>query len=131
MNFTKDSELDKVEEVISTSSQVAAGVKGVVITEAAVCAALGVSTLSSVPILLGGPVVWAVAGIAWLWHRKRKQDRLRQRKEALLQEAIRARDAVIAELKSSVNKAQDRIDQLTTANKALQVAVEKLSADLK
>lgn len=87
MNFTKDSELDKVEEVISTSSQVAAGVKGVAISEAFVCGALGVSTLSSVPILVGGPVVWAVAGIAWLWHRKRKQDRLRQRKEALLQEA--------------------------------------------
>lgn len=131
MNFKNDEELDKVEEVISTSSKVAAGVKGVVICEATVCAALGVTTLSSIPMLLGGPIVWAAAGVAWLWNRKRNQDRLRQRKEALLQEALKARDAVIVELQNSVNKAQDRIDQLTTANKALQIAVEKLSADLK
>ena len=80
--------------------------------------------------VFAAPVVAAGAGGVWLMQRRNFKLRL-QRKEKMLQDAIRARDAIVRELESEVSKARERMDLLNGLNAFLQRAVNDLKADLK
>lgn len=82
----------------------------------------GVFVLAAPVAAVGGLGVWAVA--------KRNHKRLLQRKERILQDAIRARDAIVNALSSEVAEDKNRIDRLTALNLLLQKTVTELKADL-
>lgn len=126
MNYKTDKELDKVEELIKVSGEIADGVPGVALKASLASAATGLVT--GLGVLSPALFPFMVAGF---WMRKRLKDQMRQRKEALLLEAIRTRDAVIKELSDKTKLAQERIDELTNVNEALQTAIGRLSQDLK
>lgn len=84
--------------------------------------AAGVFVLAAPVAALGGVGVWIAA--------KRNQKKLLQAKEKMLQDAIRKRDAIVAELGSRVDMSEDRINRLTALNTLLQQAVKDLQADL-
>ena len=126
MNYKTDKELDKVEELIKVSGEIADGVPGVALKASLASAATGLVT--GLGVLSPSLFPFMVASF---WMRKRLKDQMRQRKEALLLEAIRTRDAVIKELSDKTKLAQERIDELTNVNEALQTAIGRLSQDLK
>lgn len=61
---------------------------------------------------------------------RRNKRKLKQLKEALLQEAIKKHDAIIRELNQKANLAEDRMTYLESLNILLQRAVQDLEADL-
>ncbi len=126
MNYKTDKELDKVEELIKVSGEIADGVPGVALKASLASAATGLVT--GLGVLNPALFPFMVAGF---WMRKRLKDQMRQRKEALLLKAIRTRDAVIKELSDKTKLAQERIDELTNVNAALQTTIGRLSQDLK
>ena len=84
--------------------------------------AAGVLVLAAPVAAIGGAGVWIVA--------KRNQKRLLQRKERVLNDAIRARDAIVKALEKEVSDNKDRIDRLNALNILLQRAVNDLQSDL-
>ena len=84
--------------------------------------AAGVFVLAAPVAALGGVGVWAAA--------KHNQKKLLQAKERMLQDAIRKRDAIVAELGNRVGMSEDRIKRLTALNTLLQQAVKDLQQDL-
>ena len=82
----------------------------------------GVFVLAAPVAIVGGVGVWYAT--------KCNNKRLMQAKERILHDAIRARDAVISALNSSVEKSKEHIDHLTAINIMLQKAVQELQADL-
>ena len=79
--------------------------------------------------VLAAPIV-VVSGVGVWYATKCNNKRLLQAKERILQDAIRARDAIISALNSSVEQSKDHIDHLTSINIMLQKAVQELQADL-
>lgn len=93
---------------------------------AAEAVGLGAGAIAAIVVipamLIGGGV------IAWVKWRNKK--RLIQAKVRLLQEAIRKRDAIIAELSNEVQKAKDHIEHLRAINALLQEKIGGLTEDL-
>lgn len=80
--------------------------------------------------VLAAPVAILGIGATVLVSRHNKK-KLAQVKEQILQDAIKARDGVLRELQSDVEKSKGRIDELTALNALLQRAVEELRADVR
>lgn len=71
-----------------------------------------------------------IGGGAYCWAKWRNKKRLIQEKVRLLQEAIRKRDAIIAELSNDVRKAKEHIEHLVAVNALLQEKIGALTEDL-
>lgn len=84
--------------------------------------AAGVSVLAAPAVVLG------VGGYALL--SKYKRNKLKQTKEALLQEAIIKQNAIIEELKKNLESTNERTEYLKSLNIILQSAINDLKADL-
>jgi hypothetical protein len=72
--------------------------------------------------------VLAVGGYAVVSHRRKRK--LKEAKEALLQEAIRKQNAIIKELKSKLDLAEERAEYLNSLNILLQDIIKNLRSDL-
>ena len=128
MNYKTDMDVDKVEELVDVSKRILDGEQGAVLKDSLIAA----SGMTLAQLALGAtPVTLALGAAIWAWKGRRHKDRLRQRKEALIIEAVRVRDAVVSELQEKTCKAQERIDALTKVNAALQGAIIKLEQDIK
>lgn len=79
--------------------------------------------------VLAAPAVILWAGAACLVSNRNKA-RLKQEKEALLQDAVKKHDAIIRALNDKANLAEDRIEYLTRMNVLLQAIIKDLKADL-
>ncbi|OQY16411.1 MAG: hypothetical protein B6I36_10300 [Desulfobacteraceae bacterium 4572_35.1] len=77
----------------------------------------------------GAPMaVLGIGGYALLSHRNKKK--LKQAKEALLQETLRKYDAIIRELNRKINLSEERAKYLDALNVLLQQIIKDLEADL-
>ena len=132
MNYKTDMDVDKVEELVDVSKRILDGEQGAVLKDSLIAASGMTLGMTLAQLALGAtPVTLALGAAIWAWKGRRHKDRLRQRKEALIIEAVRVRDAVISELQEKTCKAQERIDALTKVNAALQGAIIKLEQDIK
>lgn len=78
--------------------------------------------------VLGAPV--AVLGVgAYALIARRNRKKLAEKKELLLQEAIRKRDAILARLKAEANANAERLEYLNALNVTLQGIIKDLEAD--
>lgn len=72
-----------------------------------------------------------VLGIGGYWFlNKRNANKLAEAKEAVLQEALRKRDAVLRELKATNTENQGRIEYLNRLTAQLVAAIDNLGADI-
>lgn len=79
--------------------------------------------------VLGAPVaLLGVGGLAIMARHNRKK--LAEKKELLLQEAMRKRDAILTRLQDEANANAERLEYLTALNVTLQGIVKDLQADL-
>lgn len=77
----------------------------------------------------GAPMaILSIGGYSLISHRNKKK--LKQAKEALLQEALRGHDAIIREMNQKINVTEERTTYLNTLNILLQQAIKDLEADL-
>ncbi|MCS4504292.1 hypothetical protein NYO91_09405 [Arhodomonas aquaeolei] len=83
-------------------------------------AGIGVVASPAVVLAVGG--YWALS--------RRNHRRLAQRKEALLQEAITKRDALLRELHNRDEENQQRVEYLNRLVVQLEAAIENLQADM-
>lgn len=111
--------------ILGTSGLSAVGITSGLATAGSI---VGGGMVAGIGVLAAPAVLLGVGGYALLSSAKKKK--LVQAKEALLQEAIRKHDAIIRELKSNLNKTQDRVDYLNSLNLLLQGAIKDLKADL-
>ncbi len=77
----------------------------------------------------GAPMaILGVGGYSLLSRRNKKK--LKQAKEALLQEALRGHDAIIREINQKINVTEERTTYLNSLNILLQQVIKDLEADL-
>ena len=85
--------------------------------------AAGIAVLAAPAVILG------VGGYAVMSNINKQK--LKEKKEMLLQEIQRKHNAVISELKKTSNQQEGRIDYLTRLNTLLQAAINDLSNDMR
>ena len=83
---------------------------------------VGVGVVAAPAVVLGAAGVWAVG--------RRNRNKLFEAKEALLQEVLRKRDALLSELHGTNSANHERIAYLTSLVAQLQAAVANLQADV-
>ncbi len=83
---------------------------------------LGIGVVAAPAVVLGAAGVWAVG--------RHNRNKLFETKEALLQEALRKRDALLAELHATNSANHERVAYLNSLVAQLQAAVENLQSDL-
>lgn len=111
--------------ILGYSGLSAAGITSGLATAGAL---VGGGMVAGIGVLAAPAVILGVGGYALLASGKKKK--LTQTKEALLQEAIKKHDAIIRELKNTLNQTQERMEYLNTLNILLQGAIQDLQADL-
>lgn len=95
---------------------------------AALGAIVGGGAAAGIFVAAAPVAILAVAGYAVF--NNAKNQKLKQEKERLLQEATRKHDALINQLKSEINASKDRIDYLTSLVIMLSRAINDLGEDL-
>lgn len=83
----------------------------------------GIGVVAAPAVVLGAAGVWAVG--------RRNKNKLFEAKEALLQEAMRKRDALMGELHATNSSNTERVAYLTGLVAQLSAAVENLQADMR
>ena len=83
----------------------------------------GIGVVATPAVILGAAGVWAVG--------RRNKNKLFEAKEALLQEALRKRDALLHELHATNSANTERVDYLTSLVAQLSAAVVNLQADMR
>lgn len=82
----------------------------------------GIGVVAAPAVVLGAAGVWAVG--------RRNRNKLFETKEALLQEALLKRDALLTELQAINSENQERIAYLMRLITQLEAAVANLQSDL-
>lgn len=95
---------------------------------AAAGALVGGGMVAGVGVLAAPVAILAVAGYGILSSIRNKK--LKEVKERIYQEAIKARDAIICELEKTEESNEERIKYLNTLNTLLQHAIRDLQSDL-
>ncbi len=83
----------------------------------------GIGVVAAPAVVLGAAGVWAVG--------RYNRNKLSEAKEALLQEALRKRDALLSELHATNSSNHERVSYLSSLLAQLQAAVENLQTDMK
>lgn len=85
--------------------------------------AAGVAVLAAPAAILG------IGAYAYVSHRNK--NKLREKKELLLQEAMRKQSAIISAIRQETEANRERADYLTKLNTLLQAAIRDLKSDLR
>lgn len=89
---------------------------------------IGGGMVAGIGVLAAPAVILGIGGYAIINRKNRKK--LIERKEMLLQQAIRKRDAILAHLGKEVNNNQKRSEYLQSLNIILQGIIRDIQADL-
>lgn len=89
---------------------------------------IGGGMMAGIGVVAAPAVVLGIGGYWFL--NKRNANKLAEAKEAVLQEALRKRDAVLRELKATNTENQGRIEYLNRLTAQLVAAIDNLGADI-
>ncbi|EHR6713955.1 hypothetical protein HJ030_21120 [Vibrio parahaemolyticus] len=143
--YRTTSDNDEIKEVLAAAGGISAGAgvgfAGLYFGGVTGLSAAGISSgLAAAGGLVGGGMAAGVAVLAapaaiigvgaYAFVSKRNKKRLIEKKQMLLQEALRKQNAIIGELRKESTANRERADYLTKLNVLLQAAVQDLKADL-
>lgn len=141
-----DSDNDEIKEVLATAGGVAAGAgigfaglyfggvtglsaAGITSGLAAAGGLIGGGMAAGVAVLAAPAVILGIGSYAFVSQRNKRK--LKEKKELLLQEAMKKQNAIISELRKSSDDNKARADYLTKLNTLLQSIIIDLEGDLK
>lgn len=141
-----DTDNDEIKEVLAAAGGVSAGAgigfaglyfggvtglsaAGITSGLAAAGGLVGGGMAAGVAVLAAPAVLLGVGAYAFVSQRNKRK--LKEKKEMLLQEAMKKQNAIISELRSNLNKTKERADYLSRLNILLQSIISDLESDLK